>query len=354
MQRIRDYLKSPHPIGSTTPNQAIFSTLNRTEAVDSADQTAVTSVNFSDTRYFNYLYLPDMDCTDNPNYPDTNMPFKISQPGKIGGTDGREVKVNDIVIPIRANDGGTEEEVGSSWVIINNIPDIPTHTIVGRYEDGTGPAAALQPPVAREIMDVGWLPITAFNATPVDQSIIELTDDLTAKVQPGMPLKIVTEGGTYYAKINSISSEHLTFYGALLLQDIDSLYYRGGITRQLSVNIPGAYEDASNKKLIVTDLKSCLKWALPTSYIVQYMVYSDKCDTGPSKCYVSVNINGIDVNSNNVGVYVAKDKTWYSTTNDIKGYANVVNTGDIIDIACVVGDNRDASDLTVEVYFVTP
>lgn len=356
MQQIRNYLKSPHPIGAVTPNQAVFSTLNRTEAVDAEDSTAVTSVDFSDHRYFNYLHLPDIDCSSNPEYPSTNMPFKVSVEGKIGGVSGRTVSYHDIVIPIIDNPGGTEAEVGDCWVIINHIPEIPTKTIVGRYSDGTGPMEALQPPVAREIMDVGWLPITAYEDTPDTVGTIALTEDLTEKLVTGMSLMIVTEDRTYYAKINEVTTELLTYFGASLLENtkIISLFYRGGITRQLCINIPGNYEDALNKQLIVTDLKSCLKWVLPKSYIVQYMAYTNTCDTGPNKGYVSVNINGEDVNTNEMGLQLIVSKTWYSTANEIKAYANIVNTGDIIDVSCIVGDNRDAADLTVEVYFVTP
>lgn len=60
------------------------------------------------------------DASSNPNYPvalagDT---YLITVAGKVGGGSGKTVEAGDTVVAMAANAGGTEDSVGTSWVVI--------------------------------------------------------------------------------------------------------------------------------------------------------------------------------------------------------------------------------------------
>lgn len=61
----------------------------------------------------------DINCSTNPNYPAATkgQGWRVSAAGKIGGASGRTVSVDDIIIAMADNAGGTQASVGASWTI---------------------------------------------------------------------------------------------------------------------------------------------------------------------------------------------------------------------------------------------
>lgn len=192
-----------------------------------------------------------------------------------------------------------------------------------------------------------------FTATPASTSTLTMTTDLTASILVGMSLKYVIGGVTKYGRVSAITANLLTVNGAPLGGDVTELYYGGGTVRQVVVIIPGTYEDANNTALIVSDLKSSLQWGLPVSYLVYFRVYSNTKDTS-SNGQASVRINNTEVNTTAGGETIAAAQTWYSTIVNIAIAAYDINPGEAIEVTAIKGTTGDASDLTVEMIFVTP
>jgi len=193
-----------------------------------------------------------------------------------------------------------------------------------------------------------------FTATPASTKTLTMTTDLTASILKGAPIQYVIGGTTYYGIVSAIASNLLTIAGPPLGGDVTSLIYmdRSRVS-QLVVMIPGTYEDASNTALIVSDLYSSLVWQKALSYLVRYRVYSNTKDTS-SDGKASVRINATEVNTVAGGLTLAAAKTWYTTEVDINAAAYDVNPGEAIEVTAVKGTTGDASDLTVEMTFVTP
>jgi hypothetical protein len=65
------------------------------------------------------IVVGNIDCRANPEYPAAKVSesYKVTGEGKIGGNDGVQVSVNDIITCIAENDGGTQAEVGTSWFV---------------------------------------------------------------------------------------------------------------------------------------------------------------------------------------------------------------------------------------------
>lgn len=201
---------------------------------------------------------------------------------------------------------------------------------------------------------ISWIQTTGtFTAAPASTSTITMTTDLTASILVGMSLKYVIGGVTYYGRVAAIAANLLTVNGAPLSDDVTALYYGGGIVREVVVIIPGTYEDANNTALIVSDLKSSLQWGLPLSYLVYFRVYSNTEDTSDNG-QASVRINNTEVNTTAGGETIAAAVTWYSTIVNIAVAAYDINPGEAIEVTAVKGTTGDASDLTVEMVFVTP
>ena len=201
----------------------------------------------------------------------------------------------------------------------------------------------------------GWTRTAGtFTATPASTSTLTMTTDLTASIKVGMPLKYTIGGTTYYGRVSAIAANLLTVNGAPLSGDVTALYYGGGTVRQVVVIIPGTYEDASNTALITSDLKSNLLWHLPLSYLVYFSVYSNTHDSGATHGQASVRINATEVNTTAGGELIAADATWYPTAVNIAVAAYDINPGELLEVTSVKGSTGDASDLTVEMIFVTP
>ncbi len=197
------------------------------------------------------------------------------------------------------------------------------------------------------------VPTASFTATPASTSTLTMLADLTASIKVGMSLKYVIGAVTKYGRASAIAAGLLTVNGAPLSGDVTALYYGGGTVRQINILINGQYEDASSTGLIVADLKSAIYWTLPISYLVQFKVYSDTVDTG-TKGTASVRINATEACTTVGGLTLTAAKTWYSTVVDIDVAAYDINPGEAIEVTSVKAGNGDASDLTVEMVFVTP
>jgi len=199
-----------------------------------------------------------------------------------------------------------------------------------------------------------WTSIANYTATPASTSTIPMTADLTGSIVVGIPLKYVIAGTTYYGICTAITSILLTVAGAPLSGNVTSLYYgKTYQTTQVTVMIPGLYEDASNTALIVSDLNSALIWQKAVSYLVKFSVYSKVHDTG-THGQASVRVNGAEVNATVGGETIAADATWYPTVVNINTTNYDINYGEAIEITAVKAGTGDATDLTVSMVFVTP
>ena len=90
------------------------------------------------------LYQGVINCSTNPNYPagTKNMFWRVSVAGKIGGASGIDVEVNDKIVCIADNAGGTEAAVGSSFVIMQGNIDPAT---VAELRTGTATTVFVTP-----------------------------------------------------------------------------------------------------------------------------------------------------------------------------------------------------------------
>ena len=199
------------------------------------------------------------------------------------------------------------------------------------------------------------VPAANYTATPASTSTITMGVDMTASIKAGMSLRYTSaEHGAYYGRAGVIASNLLTVNGPAMDHDITKLEYGGGTVRQIVVIIPGLYEDASSTGLIVSDLLSQLVWHLPVSYLVYFAVYSAVHDSGGTHGQASVRINATEVNTTAGGELIAENTTWYPTVVNIAVAAYDINPGEVLDVTSIKGTTGDASDLTVEMIFVTP
>jgi hypothetical protein len=228
----------------------------------------------------------------------------------------------------------------------HNVPSVAPSTAGNVLtSDGTDWTSGVAP---------GWKQtVGTFTATPASTSTLTMTSDLTATILANMPLKYVIGGVTKYGMVGTIVSNLLTVNGAALSGDVTALYYGGGTIRQVVIIIPSTYEDATNTALITSDLKSSVIWALPLSYCVHFKIYSDTVDSS-TKGTASVRINGTELCTTAGGLTLTAAKTWYATVVDIATAAYDINPSEAIEITAVKNGAGDASDLTVEMIFVTP
>lgn len=200
----------------------------------------------------------------------------------------------------------------------------------------------------------GWIQTAGtFTATPASTSTLTMTTDLTASILVGMSLQYVIGGVTYYGRVAAIAANLLTINGAPLGGDVTALYYGGGTIRQVIVIIPGQYEDATNTDLIGSDLNSKILWQLPKSYLVYFSVFSKTHDS-TNHGQASVQINNTEVNTTAGGETIAANATWYPTVVNIATAAYDINLGEELEVTCIKAGAGNASDLTVNMVFVTP
>jgi len=113
--------------------------LNYVEIVDSLDNTKGIGVDFSpdnllidDIVIFEWVidlnnimvYRGELDCSLNPDFPfaHINEVFKISVAGKIGGINGIDVEIGDMILcAVNISLAGDYTTVGNNWDIFNKI-----------------------------------------------------------------------------------------------------------------------------------------------------------------------------------------------------------------------------------------
>lgn len=193
-----------------------------------------------------------------------------------------------------------------------------------------------------------------FTATPASTSTITMSSDLTATILVGYPLKYTIGGTDYYGVCSAITSNLLTVAGAPLGGDITHLYY-GDFTRveQMLFAVNGYYEDATNTKLLLTDLNMAVLWQKSKAYAVRYSVWSKIKDTS-SDGKATVLVNSADVNSSAGGLTIADSATWYSTVVNINTSNYDINFGEAIELSVTKGTTGDAHDLVAMITFVYP
>jgi hypothetical protein len=89
-------------------------------------------------------YKGAIDCSANPNFPaaDTGDYYKVSVAGKIGGSEGIDVDVNDALIcNVDSSPAGTYTEVGANWDLLQANVDDATTTTAGLVELATNAEA---------------------------------------------------------------------------------------------------------------------------------------------------------------------------------------------------------------------
>jgi len=225
---------------------------------------------------------------------------------------------------------------------------------ISDIENAPAPAATSVTTVTETLVATNWTETTGtFTQTPFSTSVLTMIGDVTASIKVGMSLKYIIGGVTKYGMVGAITSTALTVNGAPLSGFVSNLYYGGGTIRQVVIIIPDLYGDASNTALITTDLKSSFIWTLPKSYCVHFRVYSDVHDTG-AHGQASVRIGGSELCTTVGGPTIAADKTWVPTVVDIDVANYDINPGDALEVTCIKGGGGVATDLTVEMVFITP
>ena len=86
-----------------------------------------------------------IDATSNPNYPtsDIGHGYRIISAGKIGGINGLNVEIGDVVFSLTNNNGGTQAQVGTDFYIIRNNISEASETISGFAQIATEPETIL-------------------------------------------------------------------------------------------------------------------------------------------------------------------------------------------------------------------
>lgn len=194
-----------------------------------------------------------------------------------------------------------------------------------------------------------------FTATPASTSTITLTQDVTATIKPGYPLKYTIGGTVYYGIVKTITANLLTVQGAPLSGDVTALNYGDPVRAvQMVLFIPGYYEDADYTTLIATALGQQLLWMQAPAYLVHFRAKTRIAD-GSSDGRINVRIGGNDVSTSNSNEGLTLAGTgWYLTEVDISTANYDIAYGDVIELNANKGTGGDAQELSIELVFVVP
>lgn len=130
-----------------------------------------------------------INCSANLNYPPGQKgdAFTVSVAGKIGGVNGKEVQVRDVIYCTNDNPGGDEATVGAYWNVIQSNLIQATEAIAGfvkiatQTETNTGDndAAAITPLKLKTLLDgrVAKEDITGLAEIATSDEVKEATDD---------------------------------------------------------------------------------------------------------------------------------------------------------------------------------
>lgn len=102
--------------------------------VDDADAVIQNQVNSLETIVNNGVRVPlPLNCSTNPNYPAATKgdQYRVTGAGKIGGASGVAVEINDTIVCIETNSGGTHASVGAKFYILQANVDQATETVSG-------------------------------------------------------------------------------------------------------------------------------------------------------------------------------------------------------------------------------
>lgn len=139
-----------------------------------------------------------LDCSSNPNYPASERGdvYRVTAEGKVGGTSGELVEVNDTIYCLESNSGGTQSSVGSKFYIVQGNTDKATTSTHGTVKLAT-------PAEVSSGSTTGAIPTIADVITLIENNVEEYTAGpgltLTGK-EFSLPVT-VSGSGTYVTKV---------------------------------------------------------------------------------------------------------------------------------------------------------
>ncbi len=204
------------------------------------------------------------------------------------------------------------------------------------------------------------LPTADFATTAPTTSTITMNIDWTAIIAPGMALRYVLLGTTYYGMVESIAAALLTINGAPLslgAGDLQELYfsYSPGRVKQLDFFIQGNFADGADANLLINDMEQAFRWQGAAARIVKISHYADTPDSGAAQPRVNVTAGGAAVctSNGNAGRAIATPSAWEDTVVDISTANYGVAYEEALEISTDAnGTNNDAADLSVSVVLV--
>jgi len=106
--------------------------------MDPTNQTDGVTVNIMST-VSGMSVIGELDCSTNPNYPVglKGDSYFVSVSGKIGGLNGKDVSLGDLIVCKNNNSGGTEIAVGDDWFVLEMNLNNATETKYGYAEIAT-------------------------------------------------------------------------------------------------------------------------------------------------------------------------------------------------------------------------
>ena len=203
---------------------------------------------------------------------------------------------------------------------------------------------------------------TDYTATPASTSTLTMTTDQTAALKPGMALRYIIGGVTYYSYgvVAAITANLLTLGGAPLTGNVTALEYSifPGMVETLTLSVPGAWADSADTALVFNDLLMALIWNGPPAFLVRIRAWTRITDTGTNKPRINVRLgatttNYVSTSNGNAGLELIASATWATTGVDISTGRYAVVPGTAIELRTDAnGSNDDARDLVVLLTFV--
>jgi hypothetical protein len=198
-------------------------------------------------------------------------------------------------------------------------------------------------------------------AYPTSSSTLAMNFDLTPIIKVGYPIRWVHQGNTRYGMVVAITPTVLTIHGAALPDNgdpISDLAY--GLPELLQVSseqyfVAGRFADQANTTLMQSDMKTFIRWNLPSSYLVKILIRATTPDSGANQPNVNVSINSLAVCTSNFGAGLSLNTgaAWQETSVDLDTSRYHISYGDSIEVRVDgSGSNKDAENLTVCCVFV--
>jgi len=202
----------------------------------------------------------------------------------------------------------------------------------------------------------GWFPLTEdthWADQAASTSTITMNADLTTVIPVGTPVKFKLSGSYYYAIVTALAAGLLTLAGAPLTTgdgDLEELWIGDpGKVHHIHLHVAGAYADAANTTLLLTDAKNPHEWNGPAAALVQFRAYTN-VETNNPKINVSVAGSAVGTANTNTGLNMAAAQTWYSTVVDLNTTNYTIARDEAFEVTTT--EAADAADLTVELVIV--